>query len=198
MCFFLKKKIIFSRTVYSSEFLNLARSKGLLTLSIRDDCGNEWTEIRHSVALFRVPNHGYPTHLSRLVVDSSLQYYLEVLGHCVQKGSLIFKDARNSFNYSEATSILDSLSGGYTVCDGIEHLSERVADLHMKTVQELGISENMFATLPDFRFRSNNCSMWIDVRTGSRCLACKLASSNLLATPMDLRCPSSSHLHHDR
>lgn len=177
--------------------MNLARAKGLLTVTIQDDCGNEWIEIRHSIAVFRVPNHGYPTHLSRLVVDASLHYYLEVLGHCVQKGSLIFKDARNSFNYSEATSILNALSGGYKACDGIEYLSDRVTNLHMKTVQELGISENIFATLPDFRFRSNDCSLWIDGRIGPRCLACKLASSNLVATPMDLRCPSS-HPHHER
>lgn len=177
--------------VYSAELQNLARAKGLLTVSMKDEGGSEWVEIRQSVAFYRVPNHGYPTHLSRIVVDSSLQYYLEVLGHCVQKGSLIFKDASYSFNYNEAASILDDLSGGYTVCDGIELLSDRVTDLHMKNVQELGHSENMYATLPDQRFRSTDCSIWIDSRIGLKCLACKLASSNFIAnTPMDLRCPS--------
>ncbi|KAI9552136.1 hypothetical protein GHT06_022473 [Daphnia sinensis] len=177
--------------VYSAELQNLARAKGLLTVSMKDECGGEWLEIRQSIAFYRVPNHGYPTHLSRIVVDSSLQYYLEVLGHCVQKGSLIFKDASYSFNYNEAASILDDLSGGYTVCDGIELLSDRITDLHMKNVQELGHSENMYATLPDQRFRSIDCNIWIDSRIGSKCLACKLASSNFIAnTPMDLRCPS--------
>lgn len=183
--------------MYSTELLNLARAKGLLTVTIKDDCGNEWIEIRHSFAFFRVPNHGYPTHLSRLVVDSSLQYYLEVLGQCVQKGSLIFKEASYSFNYSEAASILDALNGGHTVCDGIEFLSNRIADVHhMRTVQEVGNADNMYATFPDNRYRSTECSIWIDGRAGSKCLACKLVSSNYHSTPMDLRCPSS-HFHHE-
>lgn len=166
-------------------------------MTIRDDCGNEWIEIRQSIASFRVPNHGYPTHLSRLVVDSSLQYYLEVLGDCIQKGTLILKDINTSFNHSEANSILDALSGGYAVCDGLEYLSDRMDNLHMKTVQEIGVTENIHATLPDYRFRSNDCCLWIDVRLGPKCDACKVASSQHLALPMDLRCPSS-HLHHER
>lgn len=182
--------------MYFTELLNLARSKGLLTVMVKDDSGNDWAEIRHPIAFYRVPNYGYPSHLSRLLVDSSLEYYLDVLGQCVQKGSLTFKDNSNSFNYPEATSILGALSGDYTVCEGVELLSQRVANMHMKTIQDFGNSENMYATLPDYRFRSYDCNIWIDSRIGTKCLPCKLASSDLLSTPMDLRC-SSSNLHHE-
>ncbi len=176
--------------------MSLARAKGLLTLTVKDDCGHEWVEIRHSVASYRVPQHGYPTHLSRLIVDSSLQYFLEVLGHCVENGSLLYNDNSHSINYSEVTSVLSAVSGEYVVCAGIEHLSNRTADLQMKTIQELGQADNMYATLPDHRYRSNECAKWIDYRSGPKCPACKQAATDLSSAPMDLRCvPTHRHKH---
>ena len=173
---------------YLKELVNIARARGLLTLTVQDDGGHEWVEIRHSVASYRVPKHGYPTHLSRLIVDSSLQYFLEVLGHCVQNGSLLYKDKSYCLNYSEVTSVLSAVSGEYVVCAGIEHLSDRTADLHMKTVQELGHADNMYATLPDLRYRHIECHKWIDNRFGPNCPACKQATNDLSSAPMDLRC----------
>lgn len=188
---------LFYFTVYLAEFLNLARAKRLLVLSVKDDCGHEWVEIRQSVASYRVPKLGYPTHLSRLIVDSSLHFFLEVLGHCVQSGSLLFNDSSMSFNYTEATSVLNAVSGEYVVCAGIESLTDRSIDLHMKTVQELGSSGDMYATLPDYRFRSNECAKWIDYRLGPKCFACKsvtdVQTSEFSAAPIDLRC-TPSHL----
>ena len=87
--------------------------------------------------------------------------------------------------------------GGHTVCEGVECLSERVPDLHdMRTIQRVGNADSMYATFPDGRFRSIDCSVWIDGRIGPKCHSCKLATSNFHATPMDLRCPPS-HLHHE-
>lgn len=179
-----------------AEFINLARSKGLISLTVKDDCGNEWVEIRDAVPTYRVPKFGYPTHLSRLIVDSSLQYYLEVLGYCVQNGSLLLKDVNSSLNRSEAISILCALSGGYIVCAGIESVLDHVPNLHMRGVQEIGNAQDIYATLPDHRYRSNECLKWIDRRIGPRCQACKSVSSDYSIAPMDLRCSSSHHRRH--
>ena len=177
--------------------MNLARNRGMITLTMRDDSGNEWLEVRPSAASYRVPNHGYPTHLARLIVDASLEYYLEVLGHCVRRGSLLHKDAANNFNYSEAVSVICSLSGGHVVCSGIESMYYRVSSLHMRTVLEIGQAENMYVTLPDYRYRSNDCLIWIERNFGPRCPACKEAASGYPSKPMDLRCPTSHHSQHE-
>ena len=175
--------------------MSLARSKGLLALTAKDDCGNEWVDIREAVASYREPKYGYPTHLSRLIVDSSLQYFVEVLGICVKKGSLLCEDASNNLNYSEIGSILSAFGETHIVCAGIDSVSDWVSDLHMRAIQEMGNAENKFATQPDQRYRSVDCSMWIDRRIGQCCPACKTAKlrdyPEYPASPMDLRRPSS-------
>lgn len=173
--------------------MNLARSKGLTALLSRDDSGNEWVDIRQAIATFRVPYFGYPTHLSRLIVDSSLQYFIEVLGHCVQKGSLLCPSATNSLNYAEITSILCAVNGGHVVCAGIGDMSVQPSDLYMRTVQEIAYTENQYVTQPDNRCRSFECLMWIDRRMGPVCPACKTARSfgDKSVSPIDLRRMSS-------
>lgn len=163
----------------------LARVKGLLTLTLKDDNGHDWVEIRQPVASYRVPSHGYPIHLSRLIVDSTLQYFIEVLGHCVRNGSLLHTD--NSFNYSEATSVLGAFNGEYIVCAGVETVLRRASNGHMKTIQETGKMEGMYATLPDNRYRSLKCDKWIDNRLGQICIACQQAIRDYSNSPMDLR-----------
>lgn len=189
--------LYFTFAVFQAEFLNLVRAKGLIVLNIKDDSGHEWMEIRQSVASYRVPRHGYPTHLSRLIVDSSLHYFLEVLGHCVQNGSLLYNNDGN-LNYTEASLVLNAVSGEFIVCTGIEALPDKVIDLNIKTVQELGNAKDMYATHPDFRFRSIECTKWIDYRYGPKCSACKHATSlqtvsDMPSAPIDLRC-MPSHL----
>lgn len=178
--------------------MSLARSQGLLALTAKDERGNEWVDIREPVASYRVPKYGYPTHLTRLIVDSSLQYYVEVLGHCVQKGSLLCENASNNLNYTEIGSILRAFGGGHIVCAGIDSVSDWVSDSNMRAIQELGNAENKFATQPDQRYRSVDCSMWIDRRLGPSCPACKAAKMrdypDYPASPIDLRRPSS-HSH---
>lgn len=168
----------------------------MITLTMRDDSGNDWLEVRPSVATYRVPQHGYPTHLARLIVDASLEYYLEVLGHCVRRGSLVQADTAG-FDYSEAVSIVCSLSGGHVVCSGIETVFCRVSALHMKTVLELGQAENMYVTLPDYRYRSNDCLIWMERRFGPKCPACKEANGAYSSAPIDLRCPATHHSQHE-
>lgn len=161
---------------------------------MKDDCGNEWVEIRQPVAFYRAPKHGYPTHLTRLIVNSSLQYFLEVLGHCIQNGSLLYNDNSYILNYQEATSILSAVNGEYIVCAGVEAVSDRMAgDFNMKTVQEFGNTKNMYMTLPDHKYRSNECAKWIDYRFGPKCSACKQATIAYSSAPMDLRCLPSNH-----
>lgn len=173
---------------YLTEFANLARAKGLLTLTLKDDCGQDWVEIRQSVAFYRVPKHGYPTHLTRLIVNSSLQYFLEVLGHCIRNGSLRYNDNSYGLNYQEATSILSAVNGDYIVCAGVESISHRMAgDSNMKSVQDFGNLKNMYLTLPDNKYRSNECAKWIDYRFGPKCSACEQAALEFSSVPMDLR-----------
>ena len=116
-----------------------------------------------------------------------------MLGYCVQNGSLLLKDVNSSLNRSEATSILCALSGGFIVCAGIESVLDHVPNLHMRSVQEIGTAQDVFATLPDHRYRSNECLKWIDRRIGPRCQACKSVSCDYSIAPMDLRCSSSHH-----
>ena len=173
--------------------MNLARSKGFLCLLMKDDSGKDWLEIRQSVATHRVPKHNYPTHLSRLIVDSSLQYFLEVLGHCVQQGSL-FNDVSKHLDYSETATVLCALDGGFTVCAGIERDLVEDPTLHRKNTQELCMDENVYVTFPDSRYRSNECTKWINHRMGPNCLACKTNDSSAheySVCPIDLRFSSS-------
>ena len=184
--------VFFSSLAYLTDVMNLARSRGLVTLLAKDEYGDEWLEIRSPVATYRVPKYNYPTHLCRLIVDSSLGYFVEVLGHCVRKGSL-YKDSTHSLNQTETASILAALEGGHVVCQGIESVYKQVPDLHMKTAQELGLSDDMYLTLPDYRYRSHDCLMWIDRRLGPRCLACCQSTSlssddEYSRAPIDLRC----------
>ncbi|XP_057367139.2 uncharacterized protein LOC130688195 isoform X2 [Daphnia carinata] len=177
-----------------SEFANLACANGLLTLTMKDDCGHRWVEVRQSATSFRVPKHGYPAHLTRLVVDYSLQYFVEVLGHCVQHGSLHCNSNNRSLNYLEATSVLSAVNGKYVVCAGVEAIPDRMADeFRPKAVQEFQTAKNMCLTLPDHRYRSNQCAKWIDNQLGPNCGACKEATIEFSTAPMDLRCTPSNH-----
>ncbi|KAI9563191.1 hypothetical protein GHT06_010649 [Daphnia sinensis] len=176
-----------------TEFANLACANGLLTLTMKDDCGHEWVEVRQSVASFRVPKHGYPAHLTRLVVDCSLQYFVEVLGQCVQRGSLHYNGNNNSLNYPEATSVLSAVNGNYVVCVGVGAIPDRMADeFRPKAVLEFETAKNTYLTHPDQRYRSNQCAKWIDYRLGPKCGACKQTTFEFSAAPMDLRCVSSN------
>ena len=189
---YIRHNCFFFFLAYLTDVMNLARSRGLVTLLAKDEYGDEWLEIRSTVATYRVPKYNYPTHLCRLIVDSSLGYFVEVLGHCVRKGSL-YKDSTHSLNQTETASILTALEGGHVVCQGIESVYKQVPDLHMKTAQELGLSDDMYLTLPDYRYRSHDCLMWIDRRLGPRCLACCQSTSmssddEYSRAPIDLRC----------
>lgn len=171
-----------------AEFVNLARSKGLVAMTAKDDCGNEWVDIREAMATYRVPKYGYPTHLSRLIVDCSLQFFIEVLGHCVRKGSLLCKNAPNTLDYSEAASILSALGGGNVVCSGVDTVPYWDSSLHMRTIQEISSAEHKYVTQPDNRYRSLECSLWIDRRMGPSCSACKAAKfADYSVSPIDLR-----------
>lgn len=174
--------------VHMAEFVNLARSKGLVVMTAKDDCGNEWVDIREAMATYRVPKYGYPTHLSRLIVDCSLQFFIEVLGHCVRKGSLLCKNAPNTLDYSEAASILSALGGGHVVCSGVDTVPYWDSSLHMRTIQEISNAEHKYVTQPDNRYRSLECSLWIDRRMGPSCSACKAAKfADYSVSPIDLR-----------
>lgn len=185
-----------------SELMNLARSKGLICALMKDDHGNDWLEIRQFVASHSVPKHNYPIHLSRLIVDSSVRYFLEVLGHCVRQGSLI-QDAGNGVDYSKAIAILRALDGGFTVCAGVDpdsfsRLSANEGE-DTETKRQICYAEKLQLTLPDNRYRSSECSKWIDNRIGPRCSACLLKRSfKEELIPMDLRCTSSNNDHYWR
>ncbi len=127
----------------------MANVRGLQTVTFAADAGAEyWLEIRPAVADYRVPDHRYFTHLLRLVVAPSLDYWLEVLGRCVSSGSLAADAARP----------LDALAGGFRVCVG------RQVDAN---------ASNSRMSLPDCRLRSTNCTYWIDSRGEPRCPACR-------------------------
>ena len=145
--------------------------------------------------MYRVPRHDYPTHLSRLIVDSNLQYFLEVLGHCVQRGSF-FKDMSSGLNYSEMTSVLCALDGGYRICDGVASFAKRLPAVDAKSAQECGLLRNLDFTLPDHRFRSHDCLKWIDNQLGPSCLPCRSTMSSIDSmAPIDLRCTSHLEQH---
>jgi len=175
---------------YFSEFVTLARSKGLITILMKDDRGNDWLEVRQFIAGHRVPKHNYPTHLSRLLVNADVHYFLEVLGHCVRQGSLVKDPGNPGLDHSKASALLRALNGGFTVCAGVER-SLLTTD---KSVQEICYSENLHLTVPDNRYRSTDCSKWIDNRIGPRCSACllkKTIKEEYSVSPMDLRCTSA-------
>ena len=175
---------------YFSEFVTLARSKGLITILMKDDRGNDWLEVRQFIAGHRVPKHNYPTHLSRLLVNADVHYFLEVLGHCVRQGSLVKDPGNPGLDHSKASALLRALNGGFTVCAGVE----RSLSTTDKSVQEICYSENLHLTVPDNRYRSTDCSKWIDNRIGPRCSACllkKTIKEEYSVSPMDLRCTSA-------
>jgi len=177
--------------------MNLARSKGLICVLMKDDHGHDWLEIRQFATNHSAPRHNYPIHLSRLVVDSSVHYFLEVLGHCVRQGSLI-QDAGNGVDYSKAVAILRALDGGFTVCAGIDpdafNRLNTDADEDIEAVHQICHAEKLQLTLPDNRYRSNECSKWIDNRIGPRCSACLVKRSfKEELIPMDLRCTSANN-----
>lgn len=193
------KNFYLSNALYSTlldclaELASFASGRGFLALTMKDECGHKWMEIRQSVAFFRVPENGYPTHLTRLIVDCGLQYFLEVLGQCVQRGSFFHNDNNHSLNYTEAASVLSAMDGKYVVCAGVKAIANRKADeFGLNVVHEFRTANNTYLSLPDQRFRSNECVIWMDCRLGLKCVPCKQATAEFSSTPMDLCCLPSN------
>ena len=154
----------------------MARSRSLQALTYCDDEGIQWLEIRSATAPCRVPFHGYRTHLVRLIVDHNLNYWIEAVGRCVRSGS--FRPTTISPDHITvdpelAAPILDAVAGGFIVCQGRGSVLKRVGQFHPKSVVQYAAAERMSFTLPDYRYRSFECSYWIDSRTGPRCEACR-------------------------
>ena len=151
----------------------MVRSCGLSCLEYADDRGDIWLEIKPpSFATFRVPAFGYRTHLMRLLVDRHLNYWFEVLGHCVRSGT--FRSLTSGgIDPSLVKPLLDSLNGGATVCHGRGSVLKRVHQFHPKDALLQGLAGQNYFTLPDYRYRSYDCARLIDAKTGAtQCFAC--------------------------
>lgn len=171
---------------------NLARSRGFSTTLVKDGNGDDFLEIRPSIASYHVPKYNYPTHLTRLIVNPILQYFVEVLGRCVRNGTLN-KDSNHSWNITEIVSILDALNGDFIVCQGVKNVAKLRPDLYMKAAQDVDLCDNLYLTLPDYRYRSLDCVLWMDRGLGQRCANCnsytsKASDVDFHSHPMDLRC----------
>ena len=148
----------------------MAHSRGLTSVTYYDDLGHEWLEIRRSTASFRVPGYGYASHLVRLIISEQLFFWLEAVGQCVKSGSLRLADA-TAICPSLVQPVLDNLSGSHDICIGRGVVDKHNRN-HPTAFLERAFASNAYLTLPDYRFRSFECSLWIDSRLGPCCDAC--------------------------
>ena len=163
--------------------ISMARFVGLQSSEYTDDRGGIWLEIRQS-AFFRVPFHGYRTHLIRLIVDQHFTYWLEVLGYCVRSGTFR-APASGGIDPNLVKPVFDLLANGNAiVCHGRGNLS--IEFLSESALLERGLASRNYFTLPDYRYRSYDCLRLIDNRSGvTQCVACLRPSQPHLSPSLE-------------